>query len=99
MAPSKKFTVAALATDGFQEVELAGPMQALRDAGAQVDIISDRKREVEAFENLDVVRKYPVTKTIEEARVADYAAVFTPGAFITRSSSRPTRASPRLFSR
>ena len=34
--------IAALVTDGFEQVELVEPMKALQDAGAQVDIVSPK---------------------------------------------------------
>ena len=79
MTQKNKFRVAALVTDGFQEVELVGPVKALREAGAEVDIISDKPGEVQAFNNFDLTNKYPVDKNIGDARVEDYDAVFTPG--------------------
>lgn len=79
MAQKNDFKVAALLTDGFQEVEFAGPMQALKDAGVQVDVISEKTGEVQAFNNYEPTRTYSVTKTIDQVRVEDYDAVFTPG--------------------
>jgi protease I len=40
MSELTDFRVAVLATDGFEESELAEPVKALRDAGAQVTILS-----------------------------------------------------------
>ena len=38
--------VAILATDGFEESELAQPMEALRNAGAEVEIIAPKDGQV-----------------------------------------------------
>ena len=40
MSELTDFRVAVLATDGFEESELTEPVKALRDAGAQVTILS-----------------------------------------------------------
>ncbi len=40
--------VAILATNGFEEAELAQPKQALEQAGAEVDIISPAGEEIRA---------------------------------------------------
>ena len=40
MSDLTDFRVAVLATDGFEESELTEPVKALRDAGAQVTILS-----------------------------------------------------------
>ena len=37
--------VAILATDGFEEVELTSPKQALENAGVQVEIVSPKSGE------------------------------------------------------
>ena len=74
-----KFRVAALMADGFQEIEFTGPMSAVREAGAQVDIISDKPGQVQAFNGFDKTRTYDVTRTIDQVELDDYDAVFTPG--------------------
>ena len=76
---TKPFRIAALAADGFQEIELAGPLQAFQNAGAQVDLISDHPGEVQGLDTFAPVRKHPVTETINNVRAQDYDAVFTPG--------------------
>ena len=75
----RPFKVAALVSDGFQEVELVEPMDTVRRAGAQVDIISDKPGEVQALNGFDRTRTYKVDKTIDEVKLDDYDAVFTPG--------------------
>ena len=43
-------TIAVLATDGVEQVELVEPMKALRAAGAEVKVISDKDNEIQAWE-------------------------------------------------
>lgn len=41
--------IAILATDGFEQSELLKPLQALKDEGATVDIISPRKGTIKGW--------------------------------------------------
>ena len=45
MTISKK--VAVLVTDGFEQVELTGPVDALKKAGAQVTIVSPKDGKIQ----------------------------------------------------
>ncbi len=45
-------TVAALATDGVEQVELIKPMQALKDAGATVHVVSLKSGQIQGFNHL-----------------------------------------------
>ena len=47
MSELTDFRVAVLATDGFEESELTEPVKALRDAGAQVTILSPEAGEIQ----------------------------------------------------
>ena len=71
--------VAVLATDGVEQVELTRPMQALRDAGAQVELISLKPGTIQALNHLDKGDTFPVDKTVSEVSAADYAALVLPG--------------------
>jgi protease I len=52
-------TIAVLATDGVEQVELIEPVKALKDAGAEVKVVSDKKREIQAFKHHDKAQKIP----------------------------------------
>ena len=41
--------IAVLATDGFEEVELTSPVDALRREGAQVEVVSTRGGKIEGY--------------------------------------------------
>ena len=41
--------VAILTENGFEEIELTSPMKALKEAGANVQIVSPQKRKVKAW--------------------------------------------------
>jgi deglycase len=45
--------VAILATDGFEQVELTQLFQALKNEGAQVEIVAPHGGEIQGFRHLD----------------------------------------------
>ena len=74
--------VAVLAADGFEMVELAVPVGALRMAGATVDIISLREGRIRGVNLHEPASRVGVDKTVEEANPAEYDALLLPGGFI-----------------
>lgn len=76
---STGYRVAALVADGFEQVELTGPKEALEGAGATVEIISLKPGEVQGFNHFDRADCFPVTATVEEANPDDYDALLIPG--------------------
>ncbi|MBB6097376.1 protease I [Deinobacterium chartae] len=74
--------VAALAADGFEQVELTQPMKALRRHGARVDVISLRPGRILGMNLLFPGRKVRVNRTVFTARPERYDALLLPGGFI-----------------
>ena len=72
-------TVAILATDGFEQVELTEPMKALKDAGATVEIVSLKDGEIQGFNHFDRADTFKVDKTLSDASVSDYDGLMLPG--------------------
>lgn len=71
--------VAILVTDGFEEVELASPKEALEDAGAETYIVSPAEKKVRAWDETDWGSKYKVDVPLKDANAADYDALVLPG--------------------
>jgi protease I len=71
--------VAILVADGFEQVELTKPRQALEDAGAKTDLISPMKGEVESWIHFDKAAKYKVDVPLDSAQAGDYDALLLPG--------------------
>jgi len=71
--------IAFLATEGVEQVELEQPLNAVRKAGAEVDLIDLEAGEVQAFNHLDKGDRFPVDKTVDEARAQDYDGLVLPG--------------------
>jgi protease I len=71
--------VAALFTDGVEQVELDKPVEGLRNEGAEVDFVSLEEGEVQAFNHLDHGDKIKVDKAVSDADASDYDALLLPG--------------------
>jgi len=74
--------IAVLAADGFEKLELTIPLKALKLAGARVDVISLRRGRIRGMNLHEPARRIHVDRTVQEARPADYDALFIPGGFI-----------------
>ena len=75
-------TIAVLATDGVEQVELTEPVKALKAAGAEVMVISDKEDEIQAFKHHDKGIKIPVDAPLEGADPEDFDALVLPGGVI-----------------
>jgi len=80
MSELTDFRVAVLATDGFEESELTEPVKALRDAGAQVTILSLETGEIQGVRHdLDKTVRVKVDRTVRDVNAAQFDAVHLPG--------------------
>jgi protease I len=75
----KRKKVAILAADMFERVELEEPLKALRDAGAEIEIVSIHDGEIQGFDHFEPSKKVKVDKTVEEVSAGDYDALMVPG--------------------
>lgn len=71
--------VAILVADGFEQVELVKPKQALEAAGAQTQIISPKSGTVQGWNHFDKGDDFQVDLTLDRANPADYDALLLPG--------------------
>lgn len=71
--------IAILVTDGFEQVELTQPKQALETAGAQTHIISPQSDRVQGWNHFDKADYFPVDVALDSANPADYDALLLPG--------------------
>ena len=72
-------TVAILATDGFEEVELAEPKKALDKADATIHVIAPHSGEITGWNMTDWGKHARVDRELNEASVNDYDALMLPG--------------------
>ena len=71
--------IAFLATDGVEQVELTQPLEAVRDEGAEVDLISLKKGEFQGFDHLDKGKTFTADKAVKDADADDYDGLVLPG--------------------
>jgi len=71
--------VAFLATDMVEQVELAEPWKAVKDAGGTPELVSLEEGEIQGFNHYDKADTFKVDRTVEEARAEDYDALVIPG--------------------
>ena len=71
--------VAVVITDGFEESEFTKPVEALKESGATVDVISLKPGEVKAWSDKNWSKSYPVDKVISDVDSKDYDALVLPG--------------------
>ncbi|MDF3152685.1 type 1 glutamine amidotransferase [Mesorhizobium sp. XAP10] len=83
--------VAILATNGFEQSELEVPLKKLREAGAEVDVVSLASGKIKGWDLKDWGREIPVDKTLDEARSDDYDAIVLPGGVINPDLLRVER--------
>jgi protease I len=75
----KNKKVAMLVTNGFEQVELTEPRKALREVGANVDIVSLKKEAVKAWNHGEWGEEFEVDVHIDAAKIDDYDALVLPG--------------------
>ena len=66
------------ANEGVEEVELVEPLKAVREAGAEVEILAPEAGEVQAFNHLDRAQTYEATE-VAEADASHFDALVLPG--------------------
>lgn len=81
-------TIAVLATDGVEQIELTEPVKALKKAGARVEVVSDKKREIQAFKHHDKGAKVPVDTSLDDADPEKFDGLVLPGGVINPDALR-----------
>ena len=71
--------VAILVAEGFEQVELTAPRQALDEAGAETRIVSPAKGQVQGWKHFDKGEKFTVDVALDQARPQEFDALLLPG--------------------
>jgi protease I len=61
-----------VANEGVEQVELTEPARAVREAGAEVDLIAPDTEPVQAFDHLDKGDTFQPDRGVEEADPGEY---------------------------
>lgn len=83
--------VAILTENGFEEVELTSPMNALEEAGAIVHIISPQKEKVKAWDHDHWSIELPVDVNLSDAKPEDYDMLVLPGGVLNPDKTRTNK--------
>jgi protease I len=71
--------IAILVAEGFEQSEMLEPRKALEGAGAETDLVSPAKDEVQGWNHFDKADRFHVDVPVEEASADDYDALVLPG--------------------
>jgi protease I len=80
--------VAILVTDGFEQVELTEPRDALDQAGAETRVVSPKDREVRGWNLTDWGQALPVDLKLDQARPEEFDALLLPGGVMNPDALR-----------
>jgi protease I len=72
-------TIAFLAAEGVEQVELTDPWKAVEDAGGSAELVSLEEGSVQAFNHLDKADTFPVDHTVADADADRYDGLVLPG--------------------
>ena len=89
--------IAVLSTDMVEEIELTNPVEAYKEAGHTVEIISDEANKMIKGKNGEEIK---ADKGIEDVNAADYDALLVPGGFapdILRANPKNSKFAKAFF--
>src|SRR3954470_7547714 len=89
--PLEGMKIAILVADGFEQVELTGPREALDAAGADTSIVSLKPGQVRAWKFTEWGEQFPVDMIVEHADPASFEALLLPGGVINPDVLRMSR--------
>ena len=80
--------VAILVTDGFEQVEMTNPCEALEEAGAETKIVSLKPGKIQGMHHADKGDKFDADLTLDEARPEEFDALLIPGGLMNPDALR-----------
>jgi protease I len=89
-------SVAILAVDGFEQVEMTGPRQALEAAGARTTLVSMNAGQVQGVNHDKPADKFDVQLTLEQADPQQFDAVLLPGGVMNADQIRTSESAQRF---
>lgn len=97
MPEISKARILIVASDGFEESELFGPLKILQDRGAAVELASPDMKPIQATVRDDPGKTIRPDLTIEQARPEDYDALILPGGVRNPDHLRTNKAAIELI--
>ena len=88
--------IAILVSDGFEQVELTSPKEALDNAGATTHIISPKSGQVKGWDESDWGKSFDVDVELANAKASDYDGLLLPGGVMNPDHLRRNEAALRF---
>ena len=80
--------IAILVTDGFEQVELTEPLQALEESGVIIRMLSDKKGQVQGYHHDQRADLFDIDMTFDKANADEFDAVLLPGGAVNSNRIR-----------
>lgn len=82
-------TIAILAADGVEEIELTSPREAIEAAGGKTELVSLKAGEIQSMKgDIEPQAKYKVDKAVAQAKASDYDGLLLPGGTVNPDKLR-----------
>jgi protease I len=81
-------TIAFLATDGVEQVELTEPWRAIEEAGGTPHLVSIRNEPIQGFDHQDKAETFEVDDLVTDTSPDDFDALVLPGGAINPDNLR-----------
>ena len=88
MTDLKGKRVALIVTDGFEQIEMTSPREALDNAGAKTVLVSPKDGKVQGFKHHDKADSFDVDLALAKADPSEFDAVVLPGGVINGDAMR-----------
>jgi len=82
--------VAILVADGFEQVEMTKPREALDNEGAETKIVSVKSGKIQGMHHADKGDQFDVDLTLDEARPEEFDTLLIPGGLMNPDTLRST---------
>ncbi|QDT02063.1 Putative cysteine protease YraA [Rubripirellula lacrimiformis] len=83
-----KKKIAFLATDGFEQVELTKPWEAIRSAGAEVVLVSLKAGKIQGMHHDEEGDQFDVDQTVDSVSANDFDGLVLPGGVLNPDTLR-----------
>jgi len=88
--------IAFLATHGVEQIELTAPLQAVKESGAEVHLVSLEPGEIQGFNHYDKGDTFKVDCVVSQVNAADYDGLVLPGGVANPDTLRGDPAAVRF---
>jgi protease I len=68
-----------VSNEGVEQVELTEPLQAVRDAGAEAELLAPEAGEIQAFNHLDKGNTFQADRAVGDADASEFDGLVLPG--------------------